>query len=58
MVHQSIDHGGRQGIIDVEDLAPLAEDAIGGEDDGPALVAGRDNLEHQVGSSFVDREVA
>ena len=57
MVHQTIDDRGGQRIVDVEDLAPLPEDAIGGDHDRTTLIAGGHHLEHQVGTPLVDREV-
>ena len=48
VVQQSIQQrGGNDGVA--EDLAPLAEPAVGGQDDGAALVAGVDELEEEVG---------
>ena len=57
MVHQTIDNRGGQRIVDVEDLAPFAKDAIGGDHDRTTLIAGGHHLEHQVGTPLVDGEV-
>lgn len=48
MMHQSIDHGGGQSVIDVEDPAPVTEGTIRGDHDRSGLVAGRDDLKQQV----------
>jgi len=58
VVHQSVDDGRGQGVVDVEDLAPLAKGTIGGDHDRAALVPGRDDLEHEIGPSLVDRKIA
>ncbi len=57
MVHQPVDHGGGKSIIDVEDLAPLLEDAIGRDDNRSGLIAGCHDLEHQVRTTFVNRQI-
>ena len=57
MMHEPVDDGGSQGIVDVEDLAPFAKEAIGRDHDGSTLIAGGDDLEHQIGSPFVDRQI-
>jgi len=41
-----------------EDLVPLREAAVGGQDQGPLLVAAGDELEEQVGTMLVDGDVA
>ena len=41
-----------------EDVAPLGEAAVGGEDHGALRVAGVDELEEQVGAAAGDRQVA
>src|SRR5579859_5612614 len=41
-----------------EDLAPFGEAAVGGENDGAALVAGVDELEEEVGTAGAERQVA
>ena len=48
--------GGDHGIA--EHLAPFAKAAVGGEDDGAALVAGVDELEEQVGAALLDRQIS
>ncbi len=39
MVQQPVDHGGGESIIEVEDLAPLLEDAIGRDDNRSGLIS-------------------
>ncbi len=58
VMHQPIDHGGGQGVVHVEDLAPVAEGTIRGDHDRSGLVAGGDDLEHQVRTAFVDGQIA
>ena len=45
-MHQPVDHGGGQSVIDVEDLAPFAEFAIRRNDDRSDLITGSNDLEH------------
>ena len=58
VVQQTVEHGGRERGVVVEDFGPFAVDAIGGDDGGAALVALADDLEQQVGADFVDGQVA
>ena len=58
VMHQSIDHGGGQSVIDVEDPAPVTEGTIRGDHDRSGLISGRHDLEQQVGTAFVDGQVA
>ncbi len=58
MVHQSVDHGGGQGVVEVEDTPPVSEGAICGDHNRSGLVTGRNDLEQQVSTAFVDRQVA
>ena len=57
VVEQAIEDRGRDHGI-AEHLAPGAETLIAGEDDGPALVAARDELEEKVGPLAVNGDVA
>ena len=57
MVQQSVEHGGSECGVVVEDLGPFAVDAVGGDDGGAALVALAEDLEQQVGAGFVDGQV-
>ena len=57
MVKDPIQDGrGDHGVA--EDLVPLAEAAVGGQDQRPLLVAARDELEEQMGAVTVDGDVA
>ena len=58
MVHQSVDDGGCQHVVDVEDFAPFTKNAIRGDHDRAALITACDHLEHQIGAALVDRQVA
>ncbi len=48
VVHEAIDEGGGDHRV-AEDLAPLLEAAVAGDDDRAALVAAGDEREEQVG---------
>ena len=52
VVEESVEHGGGDGGVAVEDGGPLFEGLVGGQDDGAALVAGADDLEEQIGSAL------
>ena len=51
MVQQPVQDGGGQDRI-VEDLAPVDEAFVAGQDDGGALVASGDQAEEQAGSTI------
>jgi hypothetical protein len=56
-VHEPVDQGGGDHGV-AEDLAPLLEAAVAGDDDRAALVAARDKGEEEVGGLPFEREVA
>ena len=58
MVEETIEHGGGDSTIAVEDGSPLFEGFVGGKDDRTAFVALADDLEEQVGSALVDGKLA
>ena len=58
VVHQPIDHGGGQGVVHVEDRAPVPEGAVGADHDRAGFVPGGHDLEQQVRAAFVDRQIA
>jgi hypothetical protein len=56
MVEETVEHGGGDSAITIEDGRPLFEGFFGGQDDRTAFVALADDLEEQVGSAlFVGR---
>ena len=57
-MHQPVDHRGGQGVVHVEDCAPVPEGSVGGDHDRACFVAGGHNLEQQVGAAFVDGQIA
>ena len=57
VVHEPVDQGGGDHRV-AEDLAPGFEAAVAGDDHAAALVAARDQGEHQVGGLALEREVA
>src|SRR5215471_10077294 len=58
VVQDAVEDGGGEGAVVIEDLSPVFVDAVGGDHQRRALVALADNLEQQVGTVFVDRQVA
>ncbi len=57
VVQEPVEEGGGDDGV-AEDLGPLGEAAVRGEDHGALLVAGVDELEEQAGASGGDGEVA
>lgn len=57
MVDEAVDHGGGDDVVG-EGFAPAAEGQVAGDDDGALFVAGRDELEEQVGCVGVEGQVA
>jgi hypothetical protein len=57
VVDEAVDHGGGHDGV-AEGLAPAPEGLVGGDDDAGALVAGRDELEEQVGGVSFEGDVA
>lgn len=58
VVDEAVDHGGGDDVVAAEDLSPAAEGFIGGDDQAGAFVAGRDQLEEQVGGFGLEGDVA
>ena len=58
MVQEAVEDGGGQGAVVVEDLGPVFEGSVGGDDDGALLVALADDLEEQIGAVLVDGQIA
>ena len=58
MVEQTVEHGGGDRAIAVEDGSPLFEGFVRGKYDRTAFVALADDLEEQVGSALVDGKIA
>jgi len=54
VMHQPIDHGGGQGVVHIEDRAPIPEGSVRGDHDGAGFIPGGDDLEQQVRTAFVD----
>ena len=54
VMHQPVDHGGGQGVVHVEDRAPVPEGLVRRDDDRAAFIPGGDDLEQQVRTAFVD----
>ena len=58
MVEETVEHGGSDRAIPVEDGSPLFEGFVGGKYYRTAFVALADDLEEQVGSALVDGKIA
>ncbi len=58
MMKETIEDGGSEGAVVVEDLRPFLERLVGGEDDGGVLVALGDDLKEQVSAFAVDGQIA
>ena len=57
VMHQPVDHGGGQGVVHVEDRAPIPEGAIRRDDDRAAFIPGGDDLEQEVRTALVDGQI-
>ena len=57
VVQDAVEDGGGDDAI-AEHVSPAAERLVAGEDERPLLVAPADELEEQVGTALVDREVS
>jgi hypothetical protein len=57
VVDEAVDHGRGDHVI-AEHLTPAAERLVAGDDQGGALIAGRDELEGQVGRLRLEGDVA
>ena len=58
MVQEAVEDRGCQGAVAVEDGGPFLVGFIGGDEQGSFFVACADDLEQQVGTCFVDGQVA
>ena len=58
MMQEAVEKSGGEGRIVIEDLRPLLEDPVRSQNDGTPLIALTDDLEQQIGTGLVDRQVA
>ncbi len=56
-VQEAVEDGAGEGGVVIEDLGPGLEVLVGGQDDGAAFVAFTDDLEKEIGTRSVDREI-
>jgi len=54
VMEETVEDGGGDDAVVVEDRGPALEGLVGGEDDSALLVALANDLEEQVGAVFVD----
>jgi len=54
MVEETVEDGGGDGGVAIEDGRPLLEGFVSSEHDGAAFVAGADDLEEKIGPVLVD----
>lgn len=57
MMQEPVEDGGRDGAVMIEDFRPVLEDAVGGEENGAALIAVADDLKQEVGAGFVEGQI-
>ena len=57
MVDEAVDHGGSDDVV-AEDFTPSTEGLVRRDDQAGAFVAGRDQLEEQIGRFGFERDVA
>ena len=57
MVEEPVEDGGGKSCVVIEDLRPVFEGAVGGDDQGSALVALTDDLEEEIGAEFIYGEI-
>ena len=53
MMDEAIDGGGSEGVVVVQDAAPVSEGAVGGDDDGTTFIPVRDDLKQEFGALLV-----
>ena len=58
MVEEPVEDGGGKSCVIIEDLRPVFKGAVGGDDQGSALIALTNDLEEEIGPEFVDGEIA
>src|ERR1051326_667636 len=58
VVEEAVEHGGGDGAVIVEDGGPLLEGFVGGQHDGTPFITLADDLEEQIGTVLVNRQVA
>src|SRR6266567_8166264 len=58
VMHQPVDQGRGQGVVDIKQGAPFPEDAIRGQHTRSGFVTGSNYLEQQVGPTLVDGQIA
>ena len=58
MVEETIEDGGGDGGVTVEDGGPLLEGFVGGQHDGTAFISGTDDLEEETRPVLVDGQIA
>jgi hypothetical protein len=58
VMHEPVDQGRGQGVVHVEEFAPLSEGSIRGDHDRSRFITGGDNLEQQIGTTLVDGQIA
>jgi hypothetical protein len=58
MVEEPVEDCGSEDAVVVEDLRPVFERAVGGDDDGSPLIALGDDLKEEIGAVFVDGQIS
>ena len=58
VMKKPVENGGGHGGIVIEDGGPLFKGFVGGQADGPPLIASADDLEQEISASLVDGHIA
>lgn len=58
MMEQTIQDCGGNGTVIVKDFRPMFKRTVGYEHDGAVLIAVTDNLKQQIGTGFIERQIA
>jgi hypothetical protein len=58
MMQEPVEDCGSEDAVVVEDLRPVFERAVGGDDDGAPLIALGDDLKEEIGPVFVDGQIS
>ena len=58
MMQKPVEDRGSDGAVIVEDFRPVLEGAVGGQQNGSALIAVADDLKQEIGAGFIERQIA
>ncbi len=58
MMDKAINGGGSEGVVVVQDAAPISERSVGGDHDGATFIPVGDDLKQEFGALLVHGEIA